>query len=104
MKLKIKNLGKIIGQKLPTTNWLVSDVVETDNFYSFLCRQENVNGGQITNVRLQRDGFKEGSEWKFRYWQAPGYGPSQVTIDWFGDMGNAVHSIASELKKLINII
>ena len=104
MKLKIKNLGKIIGQKLPTTNWLVSDVVETDNFYSFLCRQENVNGGQITNVRLQRDGIKEGSEWKFRYWQPPGYGISQVTLDWFGDMGNAVYSIAQELKKLIQII
>jgi len=101
MKLKIKNLGKIIGQKLPTTNWLVSDVVETDNFYSFLCRQENVNGGQITNVRLNRDGIKEGSEWKFRYWQPTGYGVSQITTDWFGDMENAVYSIAQELKKLI---
>jgi len=104
MKLKIKNLGKIIGQKLPTTNWLVSDVVESSEYYSFFCRQENVNGGQITNVRLQRDGFKEGSEWKFRYWQAPGYGVSQITTDWFGDMENAVYSIAQELKKLIQII
>jgi hypothetical protein len=90
-----------MGQKLPTTNWLVSDVVESAEYYSFQCRQENVNGGHIVNVRLQRDGFKEGSEWKFRYWQAPGYGISQVTTDWFGDMENAVYSIASELKKLI---
>ena len=98
MKLKIKNPYKIMGQKLPTTDWLVCDVVETDNFYSFCCRQENGNSGQITNVRLNRVGIKEGSEWKFRYWQPPGYGISQVTMDWFGDMENAVYSIAQQLK------
>ena len=101
MKLTIKNLEKIIGQKLPTTDWLVCDVVITAECYSFLCREENGNGGQITNVRLNRDGVKEGSEWKFRYWQLVGYGKSQVTTDWFGDMENAKYSIAQELKKLI---
>jgi hypothetical protein len=101
MVLTIKNPYKIIGQKLPTTDWLVCDVVETAGYYSFLCREENVGGGQITNVRLEREGFREGSQWKFRYWQPPGYGISQITLDWFGDMENAVYSIGSELKKLI---
>ena len=100
MKLTIKNPYKIMGQKLPTTDWLVCDVVEMAECYSFLCRQEN-GGGHITNIRLNRDGFMEGGEWKFRYWQPPGWGISQVTLDWFGDMENAVYSIAGELKKLI---
>lgn len=100
MKLTIKNPYKIMGQKLPTTDWLVCDVVESAECYSFLCRQEN-GGGQIANVRLNRDGFREGGEWKFKYWTPPGHGRSQVTLDWFGDMENAVYSIAGELKKLI---
>jgi hypothetical protein len=104
MKLTIKNPYKIMGQKLPYHEFVVCDVVETAEYYTFLCREENGNGGQITNVRLNRDGIKEGSEWKFRYWQAPGYNVSQVTTDWFGDMENAVYSIAQELKKLIQII
>jgi hypothetical protein len=104
MKLTIKNPYKIMGQKLPTTDWLVCDVVETDIMYTFICREENGNGGHLTNVRLNRYGVKEGSEWKFRYWQPPGYGISQITLDWFGDMENAVYSIGSELKKLIQII
>jgi hypothetical protein len=101
MKLTIKNAYKMIGQKLPSTDWLVSDVSESDIMYTFVCLEENGNAGHLTNVRLQREGVKEGSEWKFRYWTPPGYGVSQVTLDWFGDMENAVHSIASELKKLI---
>jgi hypothetical protein len=102
MKLTIKNAYKIIGQKLPSTDWLVSDVSESDIMYTFVCREENVKyTSHLTNVRLERDGVKEGSEWKFRYWTPPGHGVSQITTDWFGDMENAVHSIASELKKLI---
>jgi len=94
----------MIGQRLGVHtigvgDWLVSDITESADMYSFLCREEN--SPHMVNVRLERDGFMEGSQWKFKYWTPPGHGKSQITADWFGDMENAVHSIASELKKLI---
>lgn len=100
MKLTITNYTKIIGQRVGVGNWLVSDITESADMYSFLCCEKNV-GGRLTNVRLERDGFREGGEWKFKYWTPPGYGKSQVTLDWFADKDNAISSIGMELQKLI---
>lgn len=99
MKLTITNYIKIIGQRVGVGNWLVSDVLETEIMYTFFCRQENSR--HLRNVRLERDGFREGGEWKFKYWTPPGYGKSQVTLDWFADKDNAISSIGMELQKLI---
>lgn len=101
MKLTIKNYKRIIGERLDDTDWIVTDVVETDEWYSFLCMQTNTNTrpfGHITNIRLRRDGVKEG-EWKYRFWHTVGQSYHQVTADWFADMDNARWAIASEIKK-----
>lgn len=99
MKLTITNYPKMIGQRLGVDKWLISDISESADLYSFLCREEN--SSHMVNVRLERDGFREGNQWKFRYWTPPGHGISQVTTDWFCHMSNATISIANELKKLI---
>ena len=99
MKLTITNYPKMIGQRLGVDKWLISDINESADLYSFLCREEN--SPHMVNVRLERDGFREGNQWKFKYWTPPGYGTSQITVDWFADMGNASVSIANELQKLL---
>jgi hypothetical protein len=100
MRLTIKNYKAIIGQTLPNTDWLVSDVSEDSEWYHFYCRIEN-GIGYATSVRLKRDGVWEHNQWKYRFWHPPGYGISQITTDWFADINNAKSVIGSELKKLI---
>jgi hypothetical protein len=100
MILTIKNYKAIIGQTLPDTDWLVSDVSESEDYYCFFCRQENGNG-YVTSVRLKRDGFMEHGLWKYKFWHPPGHGISQITPDWFGDMENAKKVIGMEVKKVM---
>jgi hypothetical protein len=102
MKLTIKNYKKIIGQHLEDTDWMVCDVSETDEWYCFSCMQTNTNTrpfGHISNIRLRRDGIKEG-EWKYRFWHTTNQSYHQITADWFADMDNARSAIAIELRKL----
>jgi len=99
MRLTIKNYKKIIGHTLPDTDWLISDVSESEDYYSFFCLQEG-GTGYITNVRLKRDGFQEGGEWKYQFWKPPGHGIAQITYDWFADMENAKKVIGIEVKKI----
>ena len=97
MRLTIKNYAKLIGQELPDTDWLVSDVSESEDYYCFFCRQIGGNG-YVTSVRLKRDGFKEHGLWKYRFWHPPGHGISQITTDWFADMDNAKSVIGKQIK------
>ena len=99
MRLTIKNYAKLIGQELPDTDWLVSDVSESEDYYCFFCRQ--TDSGYMTSVRLKRDGFKEHGLWKYRFWHPPGHGISQISTKWFSDMENAKKVIGMEVKKLI---
>jgi len=104
MKLTIKNWNKIIGarvlsQSLSKSDWIVSDVSVSEDYYCFFCREENGNG-YMTSVRLKRDGFQEGGQWKYRFWHPPGHGISQVTTDFFANIDNAISIIGNELKKL----
>lgn len=102
MKLKIKNFKKIVGKQLD--GWVIEDVVESEEYYSFLCREfdSQPTYGHISNVRLKRDGVKEG-EWKYRFWKPANYPAySQVTADWFANPDNAVSVIETELKKDFN--
>ena len=105
MKLKIQNLHKIVGKTIPfDTGWIVDDVTESDDLYTFLCEKKDAGPqGWITCVRLKRDGFVEGSYWKYRFFR-PGSngGISQVTPDWFGKMDNALNAIANELDRILN--
>lgn len=104
MKLIIKNFKNIVGQKLG--DWVIGDVVESNTYYSFLCRPFNSppsQYGHIQNVRLIRDGVKEIDGWKYRFWHPANYGTySQVTADWFSDMRNACKVIEQELKRDFN--
>lgn len=99
MRLKIQNTDKIIGTRLD--RWVVERVVESEEYYSFLCRVDGPAGpfGQITNIRLCRAGIQESDGWKFRFWR-PGnqivY--NQITADWFGDIRNARAVIERELR------
>ena len=103
MKLTIKNFKKIIGRQLD--GWVVEDVMEDNEHYSFLCRclkSELSIYGHISNVRLIREGVDEG-EWKYRFWKPSNY-PAyhQVTADYFSDIRNACSMIEIELKKDFN--
>ena len=100
MKLKIKNYNKIIGGKLrDDTEWIIRDVVESDEYYGFWC-EIPTSPGFSTNVRLIRDGILEHGEWKYRFWRPANWsGYSQVTADWFADMDNAKYIVSMELEK-----
>jgi len=103
MKLKITNFKKLVGRQLD--GWVVEDIMEDTEHYSFLCRclkSELSIYGHISNIRLIREGVNEG-EWKFRFWKPSNY-PAyhQVTADWFADMDNAAMMIELELKKDFN--
>lgn len=99
MRLKIQNPDKIIGSRLD--RWVIERVVESPEYYSFLCRVDDPNlaFGQITNIRLCRVGIRESDGWKFRFWSPPYWASyTQVTPDWFGDIRNARAIIESELR------
>ena len=103
MKLTIKNYQKLIGKEvLDISDWVIYNVIETYECYTFVCehRSAKTSGwGHLTNIRLRRDGVKEG-EWKYRFWHTVGQGYHQITLDWFADMDNARRAIGVELKKL----
>lgn len=99
MRLKIENYTKITGWELD--GWMIESVVESENYYSFLCRKLGPLApyGQISNIRLEREGVQEWNGWKFRFWRPANNATyNQVTADWFGDMRNAAKVIETELK------
>ena len=103
MKLTIRNYHKLIGKEvLDISGWTIYDVHESDDYYTFVCENladKNSMYGPMVNIRLRRDGVKEG-EWKFRFWHTIDQAYHQITTDWFADMDNARRAIGMELKKL----
>jgi hypothetical protein len=88
MKLKIKNLDKIIGVYI---DYDIYRVRETDNFYVFHVRKGSKNE---RSIHLFRKGMIDPDTFDTVYRFDIGR-ESYVTAKWFGDFKNAVNIIVN---------